>query len=213
VYTKVRDVEGSKPHRDRVGYSLAVWAHPDSAVVRPIVRPEAQYPTLLFEGEPDFGAGAVVDGDFLYLYASGCAGWLDCGSVVARVRLSEALDPSAWGFFAGDGNWTRDLKLAVRVVNGATDFSVHWNQHLGKYVAVYTPTPFGTGASIRTADRPEGPWSSARQILEGIGRVHDHHARAHPVFARDGGRVEYISLQRPIGGWQNETRLVEITFK
>jgi serine/threonine protein kinase/tetratricopeptide (TPR) repeat protein len=217
VYTKVHAIVYSGG-RQTVGHSLAAWEHPDSAVVRPILRPETEYPTMLFQGdEPALGTGALVDGDFLYLYAHVPGGW-DSHCIVARAPLAEALDRNAWRFFAGDDNWKTDWKSAIRVLDGAATLTVHWNDYLGKYLAVSTPSPFGNVIVIHTADRPEGPWSSGRLIYSGWlpngEHARSHGAVAHPEFAREDGRIQYITFYRPTGNWfGGELRLLEVTLK
>jgi hypothetical protein len=219
VYTKILNEEWGDPPRRCVGYSIAVWTHPDSAVVRPVLRPGTEYPTLLFPVDtPDFGAGALSAGGYLYLFAGSCTGFFSCGCIVARATLSDVFDRSAWLFYAGDGRWTNDMNRAERVLSGVGALSVHWNEYLGKFLAVFTPSPFGCGVSIRMADRPEGPWSSARLITEGVRpaqiQKHNYGAFAHPFLAREGGRVEYVTYLRPVGrfgAWN--AHLIEITFK
>jgi hypothetical protein len=215
VYKKVLAVPG-RHRRDYVGHSLAIWEHPDSAAVRPILRPGTQHPTMLFQGdEPDFGAAAVVVDGFLYLYAFVPEGW-DSYCLVARAPLAEALDRNAWRFFAGDDNWTVDWKSAKRVSGGARIFSVQWNDYLGKYLAVFTTHPFNGGIAIETADRPEGPWSNRRDIYKGLtpyGDGRNFGAIAHPEFARENGRKQYITYGHPSGFLHDDIRLFEITFK
>jgi hypothetical protein len=215
VYKKTRTVPESLSH-NHIGCSIAVWLYPDAAVSRPILRPGSEYPTILFEAnEPDLGMGAVVHGDYLYLYASSCQG-LDCGSIVARAPLSDVLDRSAWRFYSGQNNWVKDWKLATHVLYGAQELSVHWNEYLGKYLAVYTQAPFGHGVTIQIADRPEGPWSVSRLILDGVRPAegqNNRQARCHPEFARDNGRVEFVTYLHPTGESGREIQLVEITFK
>ena len=170
---------------------------------------------MLFQGdEPNFGMGALADNGFLYLYASSCQE-LDCGSIIARAPLADALDRSAWRFYSGKGNWTSNWKLAVRVLDGAQELSVHWNKYLGKYLAIYTPS-LGSGVAIKMADHPEGPWSRGRLILEGVHTPEGQNNRqafGHPEFTREGGRVEYITYLHPTGDFGRNIRLVEITFK
>jgi hypothetical protein len=209
VYTKVFEVPDGQ--EKRAGFSLAVWQHPDSAVVRPIVSPESEEPTLLFGGDdPHLVAGALVDGGFLYLYS---ADFVSC--TVARAPMADVLDRTAWHFYAGDGKWTKDATLAAAVLPGmVADISLHWNEHLEKYVAVNGG--WGrVGIYLRTADRPEGPWSKSRQIVEGLPPTTggNHGLVAHPEFSRDGGRIVYMTYNHPTGGWQSEIRLVEVTFR
>jgi hypothetical protein len=209
VYGKFLDVPDGQGKI--AGFSLAVWEHPDSAAVRPIVSPESDEPTLLFQGDdPHLDAGALVDGGFLYIYA---ADYVSCA--VARAPLADALDRDAWRFYAKDGKWAKETTRAAGVLSGAIPIvSVHWNEHLKKYLAV-PGHPNRSGIHVRTADRPEGPWSPPRQIFEG--RPSDQRGIegliAHPEFSRDGGRIEYITYCRPIEGFHCEVRLVEVTFK
>jgi hypothetical protein len=41
--------------------------------------------------------------------------------------------------------------------------SVAWNDHLKKFVMLYTNTV--SNVVMRTADKPEGPWSSAKTLV------------------------------------------------
>ena len=197
------------------GHSLAVWEHPDSAVVRPVLRPETEYPTMLFQGdEPGFGSGAAVADDFLYLYAEIRGGiGMDC--IVARAPLAEALDRNAWRFYAGDDTWTTDWTGAVPVLGGRNP-SVLWNEHLGKYLAVHNGG-FGDNIFIRTADHPEGPWSSARLIYRRwfpTGKpMSSNGVVVHPEYARENGRIQYLTFSRSKGPFNQELRLLEVTLK
>jgi hypothetical protein len=209
VYGKFLEVPDGRDKR--AGFSLAVWEHPDSAVVRPIVSPESEEPTLLFrEVDPHLDAGALVDGGFLYIYA---ADYVSCA--VARASMGDVFDPDAWRFYAGDGEWTMDATRAVGVLPGAIPIvSVHRNEHLKKYLAVYG-LPGRPRIHVRTADRPEGPWSPPRQIFEGPPGHYggDGGLIARPEFSREGGRIEYMTYCRPIGGFEGELRLIEVTFR
>jgi hypothetical protein len=104
-------------------------------------------------------------------------------------------------------------------VDRASYLTVHWNQYLKRYLMVHAVDAALTIA-LRTAERPEGPWSepwlylvgeapekagSSDKILAALG---------HPEFARDGGRIEYITYYRPMRGFfRGETRVVELTFR
>jgi hypothetical protein len=46
-------------------------------------------------------------------------------------------------------------------MDAAPALSVHWNEYLAKYLAVYSNQLANT-ISIRTADQPEGPWQDFR---------------------------------------------------
>jgi hypothetical protein len=47
-----------------------------------------------------------------------------------------------------------------------SEMSVAWNDHLKKFVMLYTNTV--NNVVMRTADRPEGPWSQAKTIVNTV---------------------------------------------
>lgn len=197
-----------------VGRSIAVWEDPDRPAVRPQVRPGTAEPTLLFpEDEVPLGAGALVVGDSLYAYACRQEG-LAFGCVLGRAKFAEALTRNAWQFFAG-GNWSNDWRAAVTVLRAAPMLSVHWNEHLRRYLAVYS-TPLINTIEIRTALRPEGPWSASRVVVNGkapLTKTWDYCGMAHAELARENGRIEYVTYCRETGFLRSEIRLVEMTFR
>jgi len=66
-YSKRRE-EGREIRR--AGSSIAVWPRQDAPAERPVLRPGAEDPSLLFDvGEPAWGSGAIVVGEWLYAYA------------------------------------------------------------------------------------------------------------------------------------------------
>jgi non-specific serine/threonine protein kinase/serine/threonine-protein kinase len=215
--TYLKELAG--PENKRVGWSIAVWEHPDSVPVRPVVRPGTAYPTLLFQGdEPGLRAGALVEDGFLYLYA---ANWTHVR--VARAPLEDVLDRDAWRFYAGETageKWVRDWTRAANIAEGriATigTMSVSWNEHLQKYLVVSGfPASTGGGIVIRTADRPEGPWLSDEVILEGLPpRLSGNNGMmAHTEFARDGGRIQYMTYSHPTGIMRRDVRLLEVVLR
>jgi len=198
----------------RHGTSIAVWTDPTQPPAR--LSGGGGSADLFSAEEPAWGSGAVAAGDDLYAYACQCRGF-DCPCLVARVPLESALEREAWRFHAGSGRWSSDWRDARPVMEAAPYLTVHWNDHLGSYLAIHA-VPGERTIALRTADRPEGPWSEPRLYVVGLAppphRYHNAAALAHPEFARDGGRVEYITYFRDTGPfWTGETRLVEITFE
>jgi serine/threonine protein kinase len=200
----------------RTATSIALWTDPTQRPSRPLVGGSE---TELFSAEePAWGAGAVVVGDELYAYA--CEQRQPFPCLVARVPLAGALDRAAWRFYAGDGRWSADWQDATPVMDGATKLTVHWSQHLGQYLAIHV-VPEERVIAFRAADRPEGPWSDPRFYIVAVpppsvvtwnGAINS--ALAHPEFARENGRIEYITYHRATGPfWVGETRLIEITFR
>jgi hypothetical protein len=134
---------------------------------------------------------------------------------LARVPPDRALDRAEWRFYTGS-SWSADWRAAKPVLDGACrQMSVTWNDYLGKYVAVNTRI-LSSKLSIRTADRPEGPWSEAI-IVEGLapptGFAWITPGFVHPELERDGGRVQVITYARSIGIAGLEMRAVEIEFR
>jgi hypothetical protein len=178
-----------------VGQGLAIWPKGDPAPVRPELAPGAEHPTLLFgEDEPPFGAAAVVDGGDLVAYACPTSGFAQ-RCVVGRVPLADATDRAAWRFWDGSG-WSSDVEDATEVFDGASIMQVSYNDALGVFTAIYSHS-FDLDVQIRTAPAPQGPWSDERLLFtarDDDGDVYD--ALAHPEYAEQGGRVQYVSYSR-----------------
>lgn len=198
------------------GYSVALWDGPGKPVVRPTIGKEGHDPTLLFpKGDAIIGQGAMISGEWLYVY--GCdTKELSWPCIVARVRPTDVLDRGAWQFFAGDGRWSKEWKEAVSVMDAAPMLTVHWNEHLGQYLAVYS-TPLKNTISLRTAEHAEGPWSESRVVAQCLAptdpKTWCYSGLAHPELAKDKGKVEYFSYYRETGLFLGEMRLLEIVFQ
>lgn len=197
---------------DVVGTSIAVWDDGlKGTATRPLLRPEDSEPTLLFRGdEPQLAAAAlVVDGDLL---AYSCVGdGFDKPCVLLRAPLADPLRREAWEF-RGDGGWSSDAADAVELFQGAPMMTVHWNEHAKVYVAAYA-APGGNEVMIRSAARPEGPWSDEAEIHTGrapLAGASMYGALMHPELSRDGGRTEYLSYYQV----ESETiELVEVVWE
>lgn len=140
---------------------------------------------------------------------------LDNPCIIARASLANALQRQAWRYYAGDDGWSADWEDAEIVLDGASPLSVHWNEYLDKYVAVYAE-PLAHTVSIRLAPRPEGPWSVVLASIECEWSSEGGSISAglaHPEFARDNGRVEYITYWRETGYLSDEIHLIEVVFR
>jgi len=196
--------------------SLAVWDHFESAVKRPEFAPGHERPTCLFgQDEPAFGAGAAIDGEFLYSF--GCEkDFVSFRCKLARVPLGTVTVRAAWRFWDGDG-WSADLGAARPVMDGAPSMTV-WHDPRMKAWAVLHSAPLSNDVTLRTAPDLAGPWSSPLHVFTADrhtteGWVYD--AQAHPEMAADGGRVHYVSFSRPdgTGMFGSEIALVRVTFR
>jgi len=190
----------------------------DAPAVRPLLRPGSDEPTLLFgANEPPWGSAILAIEDWLYVY--GCEEQmprdLNIRCRLVRVPPDRALDRAEWRFYTGS-SWSADWRAAKPVLDRACrQMSVTWDDYLGKYVAVNTRI-LSSELSIRTADRPEGPWSE-EIIVEGLtppaGFPWIIPGFAHPELERDGGRVQILTYARCVGIAGVEMRAMEIEFR
>jgi hypothetical protein len=124
----------------------------------------------------------------LYVYATrnrrGCA----VDVVVSRVPSMRAAERSAYRFWDGDG-WVPELDRARPILTGIAGGlgSVGWNDHLRGYLAVFSDVcTGGSKLQVRSAPRPEGPWSEAAVVdLAPLGATADSYAGLwHPSLGR-----------------------------
>jgi len=158
--------------------------------------------TVFGPDEPNFLRALRVeeyDGPTIYVYAvtnrRGC--YVDI--LVGRVPLAEAGTRSAYRFWDGVG-WSRQLADAAPVLDGVVGGlgSVGWNEYLGAYVSGFTDMcTDGVGFRMRTAPRPEGPWSKPRVVdLSDVGASGEAYAgQLHTAL--DDGRHVVLSFYEP----------------
>jgi hypothetical protein len=198
-----------------VGRSIAVWNRLEEPPARPVINPGSEHPTLLFPaGDVQMGHGAVVENEMLYAF--GCeSGWLKWPVIVGRVPFDQALERSAWRFYTGNGEWSADWTRAIPVLEGAPMLSVSWNRWLDRYISVYS-VPLKNRIVVRTAVRPEGPWSDPLNAADCVEPVTTNQwcysGLSHDEFSREDGRVMYFSYYRETGFLQGEIRMVEVSF-
>ncbi len=168
-------------------------------------------PQYLFNApEPLFLQGATVFDDFLYLYA--CDGPKGCG--IARAPLATIDHHDAWTTYSDSDSgakWIADLvggSAVLQNVGGA--LSVSYNAHLGALLAVYSE-PFSSRVVLRTAPRPEGPWSAPVLVFD-THAAGDFGAVEHPAFSKNCGQVLLISYSHPTGDFQGSVQLLEATL-
>jgi len=214
-YSKL--IAGSKGPFDfkLLGMSLAVLESPDISPIRPEVRPKTEDPTILFpEGDVKIGHGAMVVGEWIYAYGSETqkdVNGVSWPCIIGRVKYDRALERDAWRFYAGDGRWSKDFNDAVTIMDTASALSVRWNEYLGKYIAVYS-SQFINKITIRTAVKPEGPWSSPMVAVDCLApttkQAWSYCGMAHQAFTQEKGRIEYFTYCREIDILKGEVRLV-----
>jgi len=184
------------------------------ATVAPGAVTAVRDPGLLFsEPDPVFSAGAALADGQVYLYGCARIEGPRFGCRVARAPLAGIHDRSAYEFWDGT-EWTDDAGRAVFVLDGPSGGpSVSWNPWLEKYLAVYT-LGLTNRVMMRTADRPEGPWSEPVEAFVGAPTegAFNYAAFEHPELAREDGRVVTITYFHPLGGFRGEFRIVRVRF-
>lgn len=114
-------------------------------------------------GDQNFQMGAYLrNGGYVYSYGTGAGrGGMP---FLSRVVESSVTDKSAYEYYTPFG-WLKGFPfLAVQVVWApGSEMSVAWNDYLKKFVMLYTNTL--SAVVMRTADKPEGPWSQAKAIV------------------------------------------------
>lgn len=172
------------------GTSLAVWERFEDGVRRPEVAAGLPDKTLLFDAarEGEYSIGVMSKG-WLYLYSCSGGPWGSARQCrLARAGLDQALRRDAWEFRGAEG-WTPRAEDAAPLFDGSPNMTVHWNERLRRWLAVYMD--WGE-LRLRTAPELWGPWSAPLSAFRPPeqGAIH---GLAHPEYQAEGGRVEYVS--------------------
>ena len=212
-YYELRRISG-QPGWTTIGEGIATWS-PGGSVIRPIESPGSQFPTLMWgPNGPDWADGAVTVGATLYAY--GCSsGFLVQNCDLGRVPLADATEAADWSYYTSSGTWSPDVTQAATVIQGgAAGTSVFWAPFLDEYMAIYMP-PESNEVVDRVAPEPWGPWSPSSDITAteppAAGDV-DYAGMAHPEFAQDDGRIQYVAYYQPTGSWSGDDRWLQVTF-
>lgn len=197
-----------------MGEGVGIWQN--GKITRPVVSPSSKYPTLLFQGtQVGFTSGWVVVGDTLYMYGNQ-GGFLIENTQVARVKLADVTNLSAWSYYAGNGTWSPNASDAVTVFNGgAAGSSVFYDPFLGMYVAIYSGV-LNDNLYYNVAYEPWGPWSAATQFYTGLAGYQnnpDYAALAHPEFASGNGQTEYVTYVQDTGFLAQQLQLLQLVFE
>lgn len=196
-----------------VGESVAVWNDLDEPPDRRIDPITGKPPYLFTESDVPFGNARILESDLLYAYGCQSKGWTkQCQ--VARVPLGDALDPRVWTYYGGKIGWTSEASSAVPVIEANDIMSVAYNRYLGAYLAVYSP-PMTNHVMVRTAPRPEGPWSEAVTafVTRAPHALWVYDAQAHPDYEEDEGRVQYVTYSLATSDKTSEIRLVKVELE
>ncbi|MBI5518269.1 MAG: DUF4185 domain-containing protein [Deltaproteobacteria bacterium] len=180
----------------------------------PGARPTREPGALLFPTEPQFTSAAVLHEGFVHAYACRIDGFLDAACRLGRVPEARVADRGAWTFWDG-GAWSEDILRARDVNRGMHGFSLTWNRHLGRWLAL-SGQILGDTASFRTAERLEGPWSAPVRAFTGLpaGDGHsDYNFALVPDASDPEGCTVAVRYDHPTSPTSAETRLVRVTLE
>ena len=186
-----------------VGGALALISHfdapPDRWVIHYVTNPHV-IASVSNRTDTTWGADvvAVTDysipgGSLLFIYGIRETATTNKDLVVARCPAEFVDEFSAWRFYAGNGQWASNAAEAVSVADDlVNEFSVDLPAWGGReqFVIIQSEGGFGRRISIRTADRPEGPWTEPEAIytvgeLSNSRNYFTYAARAHDELSRE----------------------------
>jgi hypothetical protein len=175
-------------------------------------------PLLLFTAaEPNFLRAVRVEGEpaSIFVFAATSRDRCSVDVLIGRVAADRVERRGAYRFWNGSF-WQEDLREArpilARITGGLG--SVAWNDHLKRYVAAFSDIcTGGTKLHVRSAARPEGPWSEPAIVdLAPLGATAESYAgMLHPALG--GGREMVLSFYRPQSGDQGSVRLARLRFE
>lgn len=146
--------------------------------------------TVNFAGESNFGqAGYYNDNGTVYMIATK-TGRSDTPHI-ARFRESDIEDPAKYEYWNGIG-WIKGREdLAVPMFKDETgELSFSYMPELGKWILLYFNGP-RYEISMRSADRPEGPWSDPVQVASGWQWAQLYGSFIHPL-SKNGTTLYFI---------------------
>lgn len=175
-------------------------------------------PRLLFGAtDPGFARGLTVSEDppRFYVYANvnrqGCA----VDVVIGRVEIAALRDRERYEFWNGS-TWTSEMDEAMPILEQIPGGlgSVTWNDYLGRYLSAWNDLcTGGRTLLVRTASRPEGPWSRPLSVdLSPVGATREaYYGLLHPEFGN--GRSLLLSYFQPLQQTYGQIRLVRLTLE
>lgn len=118
-----------------------------------------------------FQMNAYLKGKDGYIYQYGTPNGRYGAAYLARVKPENILDLNKYEYYTTNAaqRWSKELVNLKNIAPApVSELSVAWNDHLGRYVMLYTSDVSG-GLVMRTAGSPEGPWSGTKLLVPGSG--------------------------------------------
>lgn len=194
VYLFLRQVEIVKPGTVFGFQGIGAWLghvkNPDAPPLEWEIE-QQKMPCAIYtdEGARTFGAAALHDEGFIYIYGNEDRRdeGRKQGVLLARVREEDFGSFSKWRYYS-DGEWEEDFTRATPICPPvASEYSVSFLPALEKYVMVYTEAIWGRNV-LRTAPSPIGPWSDPTEFyrapeMDWPGKIFCYAGKAHPQLA------------------------------
>lgn len=177
-----------------IGQSLGIVSNPqDDPTLWKVEQRKIPFSDFSSRQALAFGAAVLLQGDYLYIYATD----QDIQSsdrsrhmVVARAPVGTVEDFSSWRFYV-EGQWEKNpAKASPLIDRAATECSVSYLPALKRYILVYTENGLSPHILARTAVAPWGPWSEAATVytcpeMSWDKRIFCYAAKAHPSLGSD----------------------------
>ena len=133
----------------------------------------------ILPGIEAFAATSVVVQDHVYfypLYTSVKKTAKATGNILVRIPIDKLDDPAdSLEYLHKGGTWEKGLvpdKAMIVLVAGVSELSVRYHADDKKWVAVYMSTKNnGDQLLYQTADKPEGPWTKSKVLIEKIPEI------------------------------------------
>lgn len=126
----------------------------------------AQLPTTRranIDGHERFQQNSFLKDDG-YVYRYGTPAGRNNLGYISRVKEADIANIDAYEYWDGKVWKLNDPKASAPIIEGVAELSVQWNEHLGRYIMLTTdPT---NSVVMRTAEKPEGPWSPPRVLID-----------------------------------------------
>jgi hypothetical protein len=172
--------------------------------------------------QPGFGVWVQPHGAYLYLWGSIQPESKSAGDMyLARVRPENIEDLGRYEYLVQAPTlaepdlapeWAPEFTPTGCLFSDVpNEMSSSWNEHLGVFISL-TTYQRDNQLVIRTAPELTGPWSEPQVVFRPAKTLPNslfNAGKEHPEFARDGGRVTYMTF---IDSSVYAPHLIEITF-
>ena len=157
----------------------------------------------------------------LYVYGIRNQAPLNRQLLLARVPADAVQEPSQWRFYAGDGKWSDRHQDAAPIAEDlVNELSVEECTIEGRplLVMVHSEPLFGRHIFLRTASRPEGPWSKRVPVysvpeVDRNRSFFTYAAKGHmPLSRRDELRISYVVNAHDFGAMFQDATIYRPRF-